>query len=240
MRKMTLRGPTVRIGSVLVCISLHTMPSTAQLTQTASVMSGFGGRSAGGIFDQISSGAQPGGVNTAYEGGPAHYAGGMINRAGFINTFILFPNLDTNNNGLPNELDPDNDGDGLWDHWEISGEKFNPPTPTDPNAPDSGNTGMSDYEAMVAGIDPHDPNAVFRIVALDTDGQDAAVTWRARGNHERIYVVRIIDDSLDDIPATVIWSNTVAGGSAPWYATETTITNEAVGARFYAVEVINP
>ena len=216
------------------------MTAHAQLAQTASVMNGFGGRAAGGDYALISAGAQPGGVATSYEAGPANYAGGMINRAGFINTFILFPDLDTNNNGLPNELDPDNDGDGLWDHWEISGEKFNPATPTDPNSPDSGNTGMTDYEAMVAGVDPHDPDAVFRIVALGTDGDDAEVTWRARGNHERIYVVRVIDDSYDDMPSTVIWSNTVAGGSAPWYATDATITNETVGARFFAVEVINP
>ncbi len=224
----------------LIGMGLWGAPVSAQISQTSSVMNGFGGRSSGGTYALVSAGAQPGGVATSYEGGPANYAGGMINRAGFINTFILFPDLDTNNNGLPNELDPDNDGDGLWDHWEISGEKFNPATPTDPNSPDTGNTGMTDYEAMVAGVNPLDPNAVFRIVALDKDDADAEVTWVARGNHERIYVVRVIDDSYDDTPSTVIWSNTVAGGSAPWYATEATITNESVGARFFAVEVINP
>jgi hypothetical protein len=238
--KPSANVPSVCLGFALLGLGLFAVPVAAQMTQTASVMNGFGGRATGGGYRQISAGAQPGGVATAYENGTANYAGGMINRAGFINTFILFPDLDTNNNGLPNELDPDNDGDGLWDHWEISGEKFSPATPTDPNAPDSGNTGVSDYEAMVAGTDPYDPDAVFRIIDLAADGTDAEVTWRARGNHERIYVVRVIDDSYDDTPSTVIWSNTVAGGSAPWYTTEATITNETVGARFFAVEVMNP
>lgn len=207
---------------------------------TGSVVNGFGGRSSAGDFVHIGAGAQPGCVGTAYENGAHEYAGGLIHRAGFLNTFVLFPDLDTNNNGLPDELDPDNDGDGLWDHWEISGEKFNPATPTDPNSADSGNTGVSDFDAMVAGTDPYDPDSVFRIVALDADGTDAEVTWLARGNQERIYVVRAIDDSFGDTPATVIWSNRVAGGVAPWYAVEARITNELVNARFFAVEVILP
>ena len=228
------------ICALLIGWAGTSLASAQAYSNVSSVINGFGGRTEGGMYSNISAGAQPGGVATSYESGPANYAGGMINRAGFINSFILFPDLDTNNNGLPNEVDPDNDGDGLWDHWEISGEKFNPATPTDPNAPDSGNTGVSDYDAMIAGTDPWDPDAAFRIVALGTDGDDAEVTWRARGNHERIYVVRVIDDSYNDTPSTVIWSNTVAGGSAPWFATEATIINEAVGARFFAVEVINP
>ncbi len=63
---------------------------------------------------------------------------------------------------------------------------------------------------------------------------------RARRNDERIYVVRAIDDSYDGTPGTVIWSNTVAGGSSPWYATTETIADPTTGARFYAVEVIMP
>ncbi len=224
----------------MVFTILLSVPVAAQISQTSSVINGFGGRSAGGTYAQVSAGAQPGGVAPSYQGGPSDYAGGMINRAGFINTFILFPDLDTNNNGLPNELDPDNDGDGLWDHWEISGEKFNPATPTDPNSPDSGTSGVSDYKAMVAGTDPYDPNATFRIIDIAMVGTDAEVTWLARGNHERLYVVHVFDDLHADTPSIVIWSNTVAGGSAPWYATEATITDEAVGTRFYRVKVINP
>jgi hypothetical protein len=223
------------------CASLAwVLAADAQISQTSSVMNGFGVRATGGTFTHISAAAQPGGVAVSYENGSANYNGGMINRAGFLSTFVMFPDLDTNNNGIPDELDPDNDGDGLWDHWEITGEKFDPATPTDPNNPDSSGDGVSDYHAMVAGTDPTDPNATFRILEIDGDSADAQVTWLARGNHERIYVVRVIDDSYDDTPSAVIWSNTVAGGSAPWYATTQTISDPSTDARFFAVEVINP
>lgn len=216
-------------------------PATAQdYTNTSSVINGFGGRSTGGTYTHIGAGAQPGGIGVSYENGAANYAGGQINRAGFLSTFVMFPDRDTNNNGLPDELDPDNDGDGLWDHWEISGEKFSPTTPTDPNLADSSGDGVSDYNAMVAGTDPTDPGATFEIVDIEAVGSDQEVTWRARGNDERIYVVRVIDDSYDGTPGAVIWSNTVAGGAAPWFATTETIVDPSVDARFYAVEVIMP
>lgn len=214
--------------------------ASAQIVQVASVINGFGGRASGGAYMQVSAGAQPGSVGVSYEAGPANYDGGLVHRAGFLNRFVLFPGLDTNGNGLPDELDPDNDGDGLWDHWEVTGEKFNPATPTDPNSPDSGGAGVPDFDAMVAGVNPFDPDAVFRIIALERDGAQNILTWRARGNNERIYVVRAIDDSYAAMPDTVIWSNRVAGGEAPWYQTDPSIGDPAVEARFYAVEVIQP
>ncbi len=233
----------VKHSAACLCVAgvlMGGMTAPAQMAQTSFVMNGFGGRATGQSYSHIGAGAQPGGVSTAYENGPAHYAGGMIHRAGFLNTFILFPHLDTNNNGLPDELDPDNDGDGLWDHWEISGEKFDPATPTDPNNPDTSGDGVSDFDAMIAGTDPTDPGSAFRILHIEEDDGAAAVTWLARGNHDRTYVVRTIDDSYDATPSTVIWSNTVGGGEAPWYAVETTITNTTGNARFFAVEVMNP
>jgi hypothetical protein len=219
---------------------LVSLAARAQFSQMASVMNGFGGRSTGGTYTQVGSGAQPGGIGVSYEGGAADYAGGNINRAGFLNTFVLAPGLDANGNGIPDELDPDNDGDGLWDHWEASGEKFLPATPTDLNRADSDGNGATDYEEMIAGTNPNDPDAALELIALDRSGADHAITWTARGNDERIYVVRAIDDGYSGTPSTVIWSNTVSGGGAPWYATVASIVDPSTNARFYAVEVINP
>jgi len=234
--KNAMRG-SVCMG---VCTLFFMVSAEAQYHNTSSVMNGFGGRSTGGTYAQVSAGAQPGGIGTSYEGGPAHYSGGRINRAGFLNTFVMFPDRDTRGNGIPDELDPDNDGDGLWDHWEVSGEKFSPNSPTNPNLVDSDNNGISDFAEMIAGTNPNDPASAFQIVAIEPDGANKEVTWRARGNNERIYVVRTIDGSYNGTPNVVIWSNTVAGGSAPWYETTETISDPSVNARFYAIEVINP
>jgi len=227
-------------GCVALC-SVLLLPGFSvfgQYSNTSSVVNGFGGRSTGGSYSHVGAGAQPGGIAVSYENGSANYSGGKINRAGFLSTFVLFPHLDTNGNGIPDELDPDNDSDGLWDHWEVSGEKFNPLMPTNPNNPDSDNNGLSDFHEMVAGTNPQDANSAFQIVDIGPSGLNRAVTWNARGNNERIYVVKAINDSFDATPSVVIWSNTVAGGSAPWFGTTQTITDPNTDARFFAVEVI--
>ncbi|HMP71626.1 MAG TPA: hypothetical protein PKE55_00010 [Kiritimatiellia bacterium] len=236
-KRMSGQGLVLVLGLALMVSGIS---ATAQITQVASVMNGFGGRSTGGTYTQIGAGAQPGGIAVSYENGAANYAGGKINRAGFLNTFVMFPNLDTNGSGLPNELDPDNDGDGLWDHWEVSGEKFTPNSPTDPNLADTDGNNISDYDESIAGTNPNDPNAGLIIIDLENAGANREVTWTARGNNERIYVVRALDDSFGATPSAVIWSNTVGGGLAPWYETTETIADSAGNSRFYAVEVIRP
>lgn len=235
-----MKTPWTRFVGFGVLFLLADLPVQAQYSQVASVVNGFGGRSSGGTYTHISAGAQPGGIQVSYEGGSVNYNGGRINRAGFLNLFVMSAVADANGNGIPDELDPDNDGDGLWDHWEVSGEKFSPVTATDPNTVDTDNNGATDFEEMMAGTDPSNPGSVLQIIALDRNGTDQQVTWTARGNNERIYVVRTIDDGYTGTPSAVIWSNTVGGGVAPWYATTMAITDPSVDARFYAVEVIKP
>jgi hypothetical protein len=224
----------------LLLLTAWSSTAYGQLTQISSVMNGFGGRSSGGTYTHVGAGAQPGGIGTSYENGPANYQGGQINRAGFLNTFVFAPGLDANQNGIPDELDPDNDGDGLWDHWELSGEQFSPLTPTDPNRADTDGNNISDFEEMLAGTNPTDPEAGLNIISMKPDGLMGVVTWQARGNNERIYVLRVRDNSYDGIPDIVIWSNTVAGGFPPWYAVTNTISEPLTDGSFYAVEVIKP
>ncbi len=182
----------------------------------------------------ISAGAQPGGIGI---GG----AGTLDHRAGFLQAVeVRRWDLDTDGDGVPDELDWDNDGDGLSDMDEITGAPWGGIVSSDPNNPDTDDDGASDLMEAIAGTDPTNPDSVFKIIHIDSDGDDAEVTWTARGNHERIYVVRAIEDSYDGTPSEVIWSNTVAGGAAPWFETTETVTDPAGDSRFFAVEVIRP
>ena len=132
---------------------------------------------------------------------------------------------------------PDNDGDGLGDTAEITGSSFNPATPTDPNNPDTCGSGMCDGEKAVAGVNPLDPNAEFCILALTNAAGARYLAWRAHGNNERTYVVYSTTNAMQPY-STVVFSNTVAGGSYPWYVTTNIVSDVASpNGKFYSVTV---
>ena len=204
----------------------------AQFTNKSSVLDGSGTRSSCGSFTNLSAAGQPGGI-AGSEGG------GYVNQSGFLNTFLLQPGLDTDRDGLADELDPDNDNDGLTDAMEISGSAFNPATPTLVNVADTDGDGQLDGWEAVAGTDPTDSNSLFEFVAISSTpaGRGVAVAWLARGNNQKTYVVRATADARQPY-STVVFSNTVAGGSAPWFAVTSSITNACTSnTQFYVVEV---
>jgi hypothetical protein len=205
----------------------------AQLTNRSSVHNGMGGRSTGGPLTHVGAGAQPGGIAVSS-------GGSFVNQAGFLNTFFLKPALDSDGDGIPDEIDPDNDNDQLPDQTELLGSSFSPISPTDPNVADTDGDGMSDYAEMIGGSNPTDTNAHLRFTWIAHAGGSQLVEWTARGNNERIYVVKVRGGSYAQ-PDVVIWSNTVAGGAAPWYETiATNIHAVTTNAQFYSVEVIKP
>lgn len=200
----------------------------AQITKTSSVLDGSGTTSAGGSFANISAAGQPGGIAVSS-------GGSYVNQAGFLNTFSLRPNLDTDGDGLADEIDQDNDNDQLADMTEIGGSGFSPTTPTQVNVADSDGDGASDGAEATAGTDPSNIDATLEIIRIaQAGGQD--VGWIARGG--KTYIVHARTNLLAGT-FTPIATNTAVGGIAPWFVTTNAIVDASnINAEFYAVEVL--
>lgn len=216
---------------VFICAVVWSTSAFAQLTNRSSVLDGFGARSTGGSLTHLGAGGQPGGIATSS-------GGAFQNQAGFLNTFLLQPGLDTDGDGLADEADPDNDNDRLADATEIGGDAFTPASATLVNVADTDGDGQLDGWEAVAGTDPNNVNALLELVAISNAPAGRNIAWLARGNNERTYVVRATTDPRQPF-STVIFSNTIAGGAAPWYAVTSALLHaSASNTLFYAVEVV--
>lgn len=205
--------------------------ASAQFTNRSSVLDSSGARATGASYTNVSAAGQPGGIQES-SGGP------WVNQAGFLQTFSLKPGLDTDGDGLADEVDRDNDNDGLADASEVEGSGFNPVSPTLVNLADTDGDGQLDGWEAAAGTDPNDLNLLLKLVAISNAPAGRGVAWLARGNNQKTYVVRASPDPRLPYNA-VVFSNTVAGGLAPWFAVTNTITDpSAPQLQFYAVEVL--
>jgi hypothetical protein len=221
----------LRVWLAAVSISVLQTAEAATLTNAASVADGAGAWSSGGASSNIYALAQPSGISVSTDGI-------LVNYAGFLGMVMLKPELDSDHNGCPDELDPDNDGDSLADSDEIVGAAFDPVTATDVNNPDSDNDGVSDCEESLAGTDPWDPQAFLRIVSLETSNS-VTIAWLARSNYAYCiaWSTNLLETNGGFVGVDTVTVHAVA--SAPWYATtgeythvSGTVTNHA----FYRIE----
>ncbi len=200
--------------------------------KTSSVINGAGGRSSGGSLELVSSVAQPGGVKTSRNGD-------LVLQAGFLNTFSLKPELDTDGDGLANEADPDNDNDGLGDEEELAGSAFIPATVTDLNNRDSDGDGASDGDEAGAGTNPQDNTMYLHITSIAKEAAGGVtVAWQAKAGKR--YAVYALDSADAPRPGTKIGTDvTATGGTGPWYATHAEkVDAMELAKRFYYVKVV--
>ncbi len=185
----------------------------------------------GGVdYRHVSAAGQPGGVFTST-------GGDFSNMAGFLQAVdIKRPDLDTDGDGVIDELSLDNDGDGLHDAVEIEGSEFDPTTPTYVNTADTDGDGVIDGEESVAGSNPTDPNSFLQITSIQDMGDAQALSWTARdGKQYRILSAEGQHAHPTNVEAIV----TAQGGLAPWFETSGGFTNAGgTDVKTYGIEVL--
>lgn len=168
-----------------------------------------------------------------------YYAGGGHQLyAGFLNTFLLHPALDTDMDGIFDENDPDDDNDTLADLTELAGSGFNPVTPSNPLLADSDLDGASDGEEAVAGTNPDDANSLLAVTQIQDANGNTTVVWSSRtGRQYRLHRGASVDE-LKTMPV-VLGPYSAAVGGGPWQAGQTQAIDNAPGDRaVYRVEVV--
>lgn len=157
---------------------------------------------------------QPGGVTVS-----THPPSGLVNYAGFLGGYVLAPSVDTDKDGIVDELDLDNDDDGIDDLGEVGGTAFDPETPTNPNDPDTDGDGLTDLQEQQTGTDPTDDEMYLRFTDMREVSGGIELQWLARSNW--VYDLYWEDD-LGSSPAftgLVEKIHVTSPGVGPWQVT---------------------
>lgn len=223
----SVRRPAIALAVGLAFLSQAVLAQV--YTNRSSVSDALGRRATAGAYVHTGAGGQSGGI-AASLGATYH------NQAGFLNTFIMQPSLDTDADGLPDEADSDNDNDRLTDSSEIEGTQFSPGTPTSPNLSDTDSDGMPDGDESAAGTDPTDPDALLKITRVTMlGGANVEIEWLARGG--KTYLTQATSNLVADSYSPIA-TNVAAGGSAPWFVTTNTVIDpRGRPSQFYRIEV---
>jgi len=159
------------ILSLLACSALAYENTTLNITAAGSTATGGSYTNTGAIVPV---------------GGQSSEAGTLSHQSGFAAGFILQP--ETAHGVLPDELNPDNDSDGLADGDEIiagsnlwksdtDGDGLSDPDEvlthgTNPTLKDTDSDGMDDAHELVAGTSPTNQTSILEVdCALLSDGR---------------------------------------------------------------------
>lgn len=156
-------------------------------------------------------------VISAHQAGPvgASACSDYHNQSGFLATVRMHPLLDTDGDGLPDEIDPDNDDDGLADATELGGHAFAPPTVSDPQVADGDGDGHRDGAEAAAGTNPNDADSVLRILSVKWIGDALDVAWASRDQRQYELLAAPNAVTLAQSP-TVVATVPGVGGPGPW------------------------
>lgn len=222
------------LGALLVSGLAATAAFSQEYRHLSTVLDGNGSMSTntvtlGGVaYTNVSAGAQPGGIQISTNADWKNYAG-------FLQAVdIKRPGLDTDGDGVIDELSQDNDGDTLTDTEEIEGNAFSPVTATVVNDADTDDDDVPDGHEALAETDPTDPDNKLEIIGIDQAGGQKEVTYRARSGKN--YNIRGWDRQYA-YPTNVVGTDQEFGGAGAWEVRTNVFTDAAgTNARYYAVE----
>lgn len=167
-------------------------------------------------------------------------AGGTTLYPGFLGCVSLVPALDHDADGQCDEVDADNDGDGLADADELLGARFPVTTATDVNAADSDGDGASDGAEAAMASNPLDAQSLLRLTGVLLEpGGAVALAWQSQNG-----VTYAVDWGAaphaaaltNALPGAV----TASGGAGPWGDVETRVSFDrpAASNAFFRVRVV--
>jgi hypothetical protein len=160
--------------------------------------------------------------------------GQIVNYAGFIQSLTLMPSLDHDKDGFYDEIDLDNDNDGLEDLTETLGNSFSPSIPTGVNNPDTDADGMNDGAEWMSDTNPTNKSSVLMITDIKWQGAGMQVTWSG-GVNARQYLLR--KASLTSLPD--VWEAIFT--NQPPTLTSTTMVDISTNKMFfYKIRVERP
>ena len=115
-------------------------------------------------------GGQPGGIGRGA-------GGAFYNYAGYLGAILIQPDLDSDADGLCDETDPDNDGDGA-----------------------------DDFGELIANTDPTNANSVLRFTSIGPNGGGIRLDWQG-GTSAWQFVMRKQDLTASTEPWVAVFTN---------------------------------
>jgi uncharacterized repeat protein (TIGR01451 family) len=163
----------------------------------------------------------------------------LLNHSGFLEGFVLHPELDHDGDGVCDENDPDDDNDGLTDITELMGSAFSPATPTDPMLADSDGDGCRDGAEAMARTNPLDSNSRFAINHILRTNNVVAITWQGKAGLHYLVQGSETLQGLATNPQTLS-TFTSTNGTGPWQDSESEVVLPAPWNTFFFRISIQP
>lgn len=138
---------------------------------------------------------------------------------------------DSDNDGVPDDTDPDDDNDGMPDSWEAE-HGYNARDAGDNNL-DTDEDGALNWQEYVADTDPTNPASRFRITAI---GNSPVPALYFESSASRLYTLRGADDLAGGAWSNIPGAGPRAGAGGPDSLSD---TNPAP-LRFYRLRVETP
>ena len=160
-----------------------------------------------------------------------------VSYGGFMYSFVLDANSDHDGDTLCDEVDTDDDNDGILDGSELQGMAFEPATPTDPFLSDTDSDGASDMDEARARTNPQDSEGCFAMLHFAVSNGFARMSWK--GREGTVYHVLSRTNPCAESAPSSVSTVTAVNGTGLWQETETetTLPIDGSGPAYYHVGI---